>query len=140
MRILVATIATALTVQIAQAGTLHCSFTEPFFTIDYDSMTGKVVMISPDHFDDEGKMIPETLAEAAKLIAEPDWQDHPTFHLKNGDETILTLKASGNGSDGMSDGNFPFEGIRGKLIGGCETGKIRAWDIYEFQEDFGIPF
>ena len=126
--------------QAAQAGTLSCSFTEPFFTIDYDSANGKVTVISPDRFDDDGKMVPEILAENAKLVAEPNWQEHPTFYLKDGDKTILTLIASGQGSDGMSEAQFPFEGRAMGWTGGCETAKIPAWALFDFHEDFGVQF
>ena len=52
----------------AQAGVLSCSFTEPFFSISFDSATGVVTWVSADESDpDTGKPIPKILATSAKL-------------------------------------------------------------------------
>ncbi|MBX3575659.1 MAG: hypothetical protein KF723_00520 [Rhizobiaceae bacterium] len=140
MRIALAAAAALCFAGTASAGTLHCTFTEPFFNIDYDSATGKIIYTSPNDVDDNGQIKPIIVTETGKLVPDPDWQDHPKLYLKNGDETIVTLTATGQGSDGMSESQFPFEAWSSGREGGCETGKIPAWEIYEFYEDFGIPF
>ena len=140
MRVLAA-IGVALWAGGAQAATLHCSFTEPFFSIDYDSSTGKVVYLSPDEFDDDGKPVPKTMAENAKLVREENPGEHQIFYLKAGEKTLLTLKLTGQGSDGMSDMMFPFEATSmGPHAGGCETNKAQAHNISQFYEDFGISY
>jgi uncharacterized membrane protein len=139
VRTLIATFATMLFGHAAAAGTLHCSFTEPFFSIEYDSATSRMVYTSPNEVDENGEMIPY-ISENAKLVADPNWQEPPTFYLKNGEETVVTLLGSGRGSDGMSESQFPFQAWSMGREGGCSTGKIPAWEIYDFHEDFGIPF
>ncbi len=122
----------------AQAGTLSCSFTEPFFSITWDSRTGKVVETSADVFDpDTGQPVPTVLAEHAKLRA-PDPNDGFSLVLENGSEVILKLRLSGQGSDGMSDNIFPFEAWRGGRDGGCETDKYPAFETYELLLDLGL--
>jgi len=64
--------------------------------------------------------------------------DPMSFRLVNGSETILELKLTGKGSDGMSENLFPFEALRGRHDGGCETDKYPAFEIYELLEDVGI--
>jgi hypothetical protein len=122
-----------------RAGTLVCHFTEPFFSISYDSGTGRVTMISADETDpDTGQPIPKVLAEGAKLRSarpEEGWQ---SLVLEKGGETILELRLTGRGSDGMSDDIFPFEALYGGRDGGCETGKYPAFDTYDLLQDLGV--
>lgn len=141
MRLRAAILAVGLSAGAAQAGELHCSFTEPFFTIDYDSATGKVIYLSPNEVDDDGKLLPRTMAENAKIVREEASGEHEIFYLKAGEETLLTLKLTGRGSDGMSDMMFPFEATgMGPHAGGCETNNAPAHNISQFYEDFGIQF
>ena len=123
----------------SEAGTLRCSFTEPFFSIDFDSATGKVTEISPDVTDPEtGKPVPTVLAEKARLERADLAGDPMSLRLVNGSEIILTLKLTGQGSDGMSDNLFPFEAWRRGHDGGCETDKYPAFETYELLEDIGV--
>jgi hypothetical protein len=122
----------------AQAGVLHCSFTEPFFNITYDSATGKVILVSADVFDENGKPIPEVIAEKAKLEYSDPAGDRTKLALKNGNETILRLELTGQGSDGMSDNMFPFQAWYGQRDGGCDTEKYPSWDTYYLLEDLGV--
>lgn len=122
----------------AGAGTLNCSFTEPFFSITFDSATGKVVETSADVTDpDTGQPVPTVLAEHARLrVANP--QDPFSFVLENAGETILELQLTGHGSDGMSDNLFPFQALRGNHDGGCDTDKYPAFETYELLQDLGL--
>src|SRR4051794_20105720 len=87
----------------SRAGTLACSFTEPFFEIKFDSRTGTVTLISPDIFDEAGKLIPQVLAEGARLrVVNPDG-DGLTMRLETTDTYILQLRMTGRGNDGMSE-------------------------------------
>lgn len=132
-------LAVAMTPMPAAAGTLICSFTEPFFSIAFDSATGKVVETSADVFDPgTGQPVPTVLAEHARLrVADPQ-RDPFSLVLENGGETILVLQLTGHGSDGMSDNLFPFQAMRGGRDGGCETYKYPAFDTYELLLDLGI--
>ena len=60
------------------------------------------------------------------------------FRLDNGDETLLELRLTGQGSDGMCENIYPFEGFWGRLDGGCDTAKYPPFDPYELLEDLGV--
>lgn len=123
----------------AQAGVLTCRFTEPFFDVVFDSATGAVVTASADDSDPvTGKPVPKTIADHARLVLADGWEGSPKALLKEGDKTLLEL-AMDQGSDGMSETVFPMSGTFGDVVGGCETDKVRAFDLYELYGDLGIP-
>ena len=123
----------------SEAGTLRCSFTEPFFVITWDSQTGQAIEISADVTDpDTGKPVPTILSEHARLRVPDPTGDPFRLVLEDGKEMILELKLTGTGSDGMSENLFPFEARRGTLDGGCETAKYPAFDTYELLQDLGL--
>jgi uncharacterized membrane protein len=122
----------------AHAGTLKCSFTEPFFTLTFTSADGKLVRSSADETDPEtGAPIPSVLVDWAKLIRDDKWQDVPQMRVLKDGKTFLIVRLR-EGSDGMSDQVFPFEGIYSSSVGGCETDKAPAYNATEVWEDFGI--
>lgn len=123
----------------ATAGMLTCRFTEPFFDVAFDSTTGVVTLTSPDDSDPEtGKIVPKVIAEGARLTRSGAWVGYPTLTLDAGDERILDIKLTGQGSDGMSETVFPMEGVYGTYVGGCEATKAPAYDLYELYQDLGI--
>ena len=139
MRTLLLAMPLAMTASAALAGTLHCSFTEPFFSIDFDSATGIVTLISPDDADPEtGGITPRVIAGGARLVRVDTWEEHPALLLEADGARILEIRVSGQGSDGMSDSVFPWDGKFGALVGGCESGVARAYDLYEAYRDLGI--
>jgi uncharacterized membrane protein len=134
-------IALAMLTGQAQAGVLTCSFTEPFFTITFDSSTGKVIWLSHDVSDpDTGKPIPQTLAEGARLRQVNPDGDGLTFRIETDSQYIMQLRLTGEGSDGMSESMFPFEANYGGRDGGCETEKYPAYDPYDIVQDLGITY
>lgn len=130
----------------ATAGTLRCSFTEPFFDIEFDSAIGKVVYTSPNEFEEgTGKTKPRVIAEGARIRRSGVWDTYETLFLETpgkGAETppttIVEIKVTGRGSDGMSESVFPFEGRYGAWIGGCEASKAPSYDAYEVFQDLGV--
>lgn len=131
-------LATCLAVTAAHAGTLECHFTEPFFTVTFDSATGKVVLLSADETDPAtGDPVPRTIAKGATLTAHPaqGWQE---LVLEGAGQTILTLKLTGRGSDGMSDRVYPFEALYGGRDGGCLTDKYPGYDPYDLLQDLDV--
>jgi hypothetical protein len=122
-----------------EAGTLRCSFTEPFFSITWDSQTGQAVELSADVTDpDTGKPVPTTLSEHARLRVPDPIGDPFRLILADDKETILELKLTGIGNDGMSENLFPFEARRGTLDGGCDTARFPRFDTYELLQDLGV--
>lgn len=122
----------------AHAGTLKCSFTEPFFTLTFTSEDGKLVRSSADDTDpDTGVPIPSVLVENAKLMRDDKWEDVPQLRVLKDGNTFLIVRLR-EGSDGMSDQVFPFEGAYSSNVGGCETDQVPAYNAAEVWKDFGI--
>lgn len=123
----------------AAAGVLTCRFTEPFFVVAFDSATGVVTLTSPDESDPAtGRIAPRIIAEEAKLSRSDVWLGYPTLTLDAGNERMLDIRLSGQGSDGMSETVFPMEGVYGANVGGCEATKAPAYDLFELYQDLGI--
>ena len=137
-RWLAAALALAATTGSGHSATLSCSFTEPFFSLTFTSGDGRLVMVSADETDpDTGKPVPKTLVEGASLQRDDKWQDVPQMRVIKGGETYLIVKLR-SGDDGMSEHVFPFEGVYGRHVGGCETDKAPSYDGYEVWKDFGV--
>lgn len=122
----------------ARSATLSCSFTEPFFSLTFSASDGRLVMVSADETDPAtGNPIPKVLVEGASLTRDDQWQDVPQLRVTKGAETYLIIRLR-TGSDGMSEAVFPFEGVFGSNVGGCETEKAPAYDGYEVWAEFGV--
>jgi hypothetical protein len=132
----------------ALAGKLRCSFTEPFFTIEFDSETGQVVFTSSDEFDEEtGKLKPRVIAEGARIRRPGAWQGYSTLVLEVPGQdaatpptTIVEMKVTGQADDGMSEFVFPFEGHYGQWVGGCESSKAPAYNLGDAYDDLGVVY
>jgi hypothetical protein len=123
----------------ADSATLHCDFSEPWFSIDFDTATGRVTLTSPDELDPAtGKPVPKVIGEAAQLLRHDAWQDYQTFSLKAGEEILMTLQLTGLADDGMSDLIFPFTGRYEHHAGGCETNSAPSYDLGKVYDEFGI--
>jgi hypothetical protein len=122
-----------------EAGTLRCSFTEPFFTVSWDSETGRVIELSADVTDpDTGNPVPTVLSEHARLRVPDPTGDPFRLILADDEQTILELTLTGTGNDGMSENLFPFDARRGTLDGGCDTAKFPRYETYELLQDLGV--
>ena len=123
----------------AEAGVLTCSFTEPFFSISFDSATGVVTWVSADETDpDTGKPVPKVLAQSAKLELLDYAEGGQKLRLSNGSETLLDLQITMQADDGMSESTYPMEGKYGSNTGGCYTDKFPPFDPYEMMEGLGL--
>ena len=133
-----------LAVSHGHAGLLSCTFTEPFFTIQYDSETRDVRRLSPDDTGPHAhEFKTEIVARDATIVADKDWGEAPTARLMSGSEILMRLTFSGRGTDGMSDRLYPIEGVwgaepRGNNVGGCSTDKAPGFDLYELYDELGL--
>lgn len=102
---------------VAFAETIYCSFTEPFLTVNYNSDTSKVVVASPT----EG---------SAEFPAHMTFQKDGILKITvEGFDHYMEVNTTKEGSDGMSDFVYPFEGVvNGQLYGGCETDALKKSD------------
>lgn len=143
MRALLAALALASLATPASAGVLTCSFTEPFFRIDFDPATGVVTRTSPDDDPESGEIKPKVIAEGARLTLDDAWEGHRSATLRSASGELMMVIRFKEGSDGMSDFVFPIEGqwgpeSNGNNVGGCETQKVQAYDSYELFLELGL--
>ncbi|WP_291515911.1 hypothetical protein [Bdellovibrio sp. ArHS] len=98
----------------AQAESIYCTFTEPFLSVSYNSDTNKVKITSPDN-------------GGAELNAIVKYKQGGIIRFEvEGLTQYLDLYLNKEGSDGMSDFIYPFEGvISEQLYGGCETDSLK---------------
>jgi hypothetical protein len=138
MRLWLLALAWVILASESRAATLRCVFTEPFYTLTFDTQTGTVTELTYDIEDpDTGKPIPQLIAEGARLRV-PDPNDQFSVRLEKGSDTILELHLNGQGSDGMSEFYFPFEARRGGNDGGCDTAQHPAYDPYDVLKELGL--
>lgn len=121
----------------ALAGKLTCSFAEPFYGLEFDSATGIVVATSPVE-GEEGKR--DIIARDARLRLAGEIERMDVYALENASGTILELRVTGRGSDGVSETVFPFEGRHGGNVGGCQASKAPAYDTSETFHDLGVSY
>lgn len=117
MKPLAALVAILSCAHIASAETIYCSFTEPFLTVNYNSDTSKVLISSPT----EG---------SAEFAAHMTFQKDGILKITaEGFDHYMEINTTKEGSDGMSDFVYPFEGVvNGQLYGGCETDALKKYD------------
>jgi hypothetical protein len=119
------------------AGILRCSFTEPFFVLEFDSSTHKVVRVAAA--DDVGnKPVTTVISRNARLERTIGEKEFETFELTDGRAIILTLRLDARGSDGMSEKVFPFRATVGHHEGACDTRKYPAWDFDALTDDLDV--
>ena len=119
------------------AGVLNCSFTEPFFTLRFDSSTHEVVRVSAADAGNRepARTVISRTARLERTIGEGEFEG---FELTDGHAIILTLRLDGRGADGMSERRFPFRANYGRQEGACDTTKYPRWDFDDLIEDLRI--
>lgn len=132
----------ALIVSMAPAAfaeTLECSFTEPFFSLSYDSRTQVLKRTEPDWENDAGKVVTRVVARNVRVVPLSNVKTNELtsftrFALIGRDGTVhLRLTLNYQGSDGMSDITFPYDAVipnsrtsANNGVGGCESGTLAA--------------
>ncbi|WII72959.1 hypothetical protein QJS83_03620 [Bdellovibrio sp. 22V] len=98
----------------ASAESIYCTFTEPFLTVTYNSETNKIRVDSAEH-------------GSAETTAHVIFKSGGILHIDaEGITQYLEVNLTKEGSDGMSDAIYPFEGkISELLVGGCETDTLK---------------
>ena len=124
---------------VSQAGVLQCTFTEPFFTVVYDSATGKVTRISPQDSDRRKSPRHQVIATKAKLERDASADDSTAFVLRSDGAIVLSLHLDGQGNDGMSENFFPFRANYKHQEGACDTRKYPRWNFDDLIEDLHTP-
>jgi len=110
---------------------LKCSFTEPFYSLEFDANTGVVTSITPSAQDKNGTAS-EIIASSARLVSEDENKtgmidsEYKIIDSEKGE--ILELELSLEGSDGMSELIYPFEVQHGQNVGGCSTETVKLID------------
>lgn len=98
----------------ANAESIHCSFTEPFISVTYNSDRNIVKLISPD-------------SGTTELKGKISFQKGGILKISmEGLTQSVEVNLNKEGSDGMSDFIYPFEGkLDDTLFGGCETDSLK---------------
>jgi hypothetical protein len=102
---------------------IRCSFTEPFFTVEWNEATGKVKTVEADEveWDENGNVIDDhaVIKEGFAKIRTGE----NTFDIRNAKgEVAVKLTLDFDGNDGMSDTITPYTGLFGSsLYGGCSS-------------------
>lgn len=116
-----ALLATSVT---AQADIINCSFTEPFFSLQYSTNTSELARTEYDY--DTDKMVTKKTKNVSFQIKGPG-----KFQLLAADKTpIMNLDLNSKGSDGMSDRTYPYDAELltegNSMWGGCESNFLKA--------------
>ena len=102
----------------AHAEIFNCGFTEPFYTITYDT-NSKVLNVKNDVAPEESEAINDVTYTNVNGAFE--------IKLSKNGSDLMIIKLTGNATDGMSNNIYPFEahyvGMSGPNngYGGCET-------------------
>ncbi|MCB0349364.1 MAG: hypothetical protein KDD37_11050 [Bdellovibrionales bacterium] len=130
-KIVLAIISLSLTSQFAFAkdrDVLKCDFTEPFITVVYNANTGLVTSSGMEEraeiLSNDASLVPVDAEENGVVDSSYNLVDNTTG------KTILSLKLSFKGSNGMSDHMYPFDGTYNDMLGGCSTKKAPAVEPY----------
>lgn len=118
--------ALVLIANFAQAEVIQCVFTEPFFSINYDTDTKKLEIV---------EMTEETPTFVVKADSKAISPTHSEISNTR-EHLLLAIYHDNEGSDGMSDRVYPMSGVfivygpsriethlRGPHYGGCELSK-----------------
>lgn len=116
MKYLVFTALFLLSPLAAKAEVFSCNFTEPFYSLTYATGTRELRRFDFEH----GEKVYKNVGFLVKGPGE--------FELRMNDQPFMTLSLTNQGSDGMSDYIYPYEGkLVGKAgdpnsgVGGCES-------------------
>lgn len=98
----------------AYAETIHCSFTEPFMTISYNSDNNRIKIKSID-------------TGTTEIKGSMRFQKNGVLKISlEGLSQTLEINTNKEGSDRMSNFIYPFEGkMNDDLYGGCETDSLK---------------
>lgn len=99
-------------VPAARAEKFTCSFTEPFYTITYDTSTQKLLSRNDS-------------METSKTYRNVSFQIVGAGEFRLSDsrgKELLSMKLTQEGSDGMSDIIYPFDAKTDELLGGANNG------------------
>lgn len=124
-----------LAATVAKAEVYSCSFTEPFFSISIDSATGMVTRTEPDWESETGEEITTVVSTDASVMSTMEDGIETLYVVPKGQPAIMRLALTWQGSDGMSDMIFPYDGQllspdadshANHLLGGCESTSKKA--------------
>jgi uncharacterized membrane protein len=110
MKFLAFALLTSLASVSAHAEKFECGFTEPFYTLKYDTTTRLL-------------SLKDEVMSKARIIRGVEFAIEASneFSLRKGDKELARIKLTNEGSDGMSSTIYPFE-ISTSLLGGANNG------------------
>lgn len=135
MKNLIALCALTLIAASAHAGKttqLKCDFTEPFVTLNVDLVKKSVTATSYNYEDPSNPGQPGTVlisndVKISGIGANPKFKNAKIYAADG--SLILTVSYSGEASNGMSDGIYPYDArweALGNNTGACESNLLKA--------------
>lgn len=123
----------------AFAETLDCSFTEPFFNLEYNSRTQVLKRTEPDWNNNAGKTVTRVVARNVRVVPLSNVKTNELtsftrFALIGRDGKVhLRLTLNYQGSNGMSDTIYPYDAVipgsrssANNGVGGCASSSLAA--------------
>lgn len=122
-------------ISFARVGNLTCSFTEPFFTLQYTESTGTLVIEEPNWDTVGPPTVTRVLETNLELTVEPNYGKNVRLTLAKPQSKKVLLEGylDFKGSDSMSDFQYPISVVfhskdYGTQQGGCTTEALDAID------------
>ncbi len=120
----------------AYAEVYSCSFTEPFVSFDYDSSKGTLSTCTPDMMVEKPNGTVECKSVVTEGVSLRVTAGNAFELVDNAGVVLYELQLTNQGSDGMSDRVYPFDGIAKSseympldYLGGCSSTSLPAKDI-----------
>jgi hypothetical protein len=134
------------TLWAAEGQQLSCFFTEPFYDLDVDLVSGKIVRTDFDweDLDPNSDYIKTVLAETSRVKLSSTGKALKILVSDSlSKKKILEGQLDFSGSNGMSDHKYPVHIIhhsknRDPMWGGCEIGGLAAYEDWEMDPQMKI--
>ena len=110
--------------QFSQADIIKCTFTEPFWDLEYSTTTNDLKIIKPSEGTNGADLIEVTKSVSFQI------KEAGKFELwDKSKKVVLTLDLNWKGSNGMSDHVYPYDArlTDGNLYGGCTSNFIKSF-------------
>lgn len=126
----------------AQAEVVTCSFTEPFFWVQFDSKNKTLILVEPDWEGGAQKSVERTLSKNATVKLKQvkkisDVRHVPVYSVVEGKKELMSFELSFQGSDSMSPLVYPYDGkifFNGAIQqGGCETDALPSFVVEDVE-------
>lgn len=121
---IISVIAFSLLSQISHADIIKCTFTEPFWSLEYSTTTNDLKVTKAGEGVNGADLVEVTKAVSFQI------KEAGKFELwDKSKKVILTLDLNWKGSNGKSDDIYPYDArlVEGNLYGGCTSNFLKSF-------------